>query len=77
MKDAPATYGIDAQFCSGVNIKPAGYFKWKPWFDRPLAVLLAIVFAPVIIVVAVVVRLSSRGGAIFAQKRTGKNGRFP
>ena len=75
MKDAPATYGIDAQFCSGVNIKPARYFKWKPWFDRPLAVLLAIAFAPVIIVVAVVVRLSSRGGAIFYQVRTGKNGR--
>ena len=53
---------------------PTGYFRWKGLIDRVVASLLLLVAAPMIGILAVIVKLSSRGPAIFSQQRVGLNG---
>lgn len=47
----------------------------KGVFDRLLAALLLLLVAPVLLVLAVLVRLTSRGPAFFRQRRVGRRGR--
>ena len=59
--------------CNPTN--PTPYFRWKWAVDWPLAILL---FVPVVVLIAtlmVLVRLTSRGPAIYTQVRAGINGR--
>jgi len=52
----------------------SSYFRWKPWVDRLLALLL---LCPVLLATALiglVVRLTSRGPAIYRQRRVGRDG---
>lgn len=51
------------------------YFDRKRWFDRALACLLLIPALPVIGLVVLLVRLTSRGPAIYRQTRVGRGGR--
>lgn len=51
------------------------YIKVKRVISFILAVLLFILFLPIMVVVAIVIRLESKGNPIFKQLRTGKNGK--
>ena len=50
----------------------------KRWFDIVCSVIALIVFGPLMVIVAVLIRLDSPGGPIFRQRRVGYRGRvFP
>lgn len=57
------------------TIKRATYFAWKDYFGRCLALVLLVMGIPVLLAAMLVVRLTSRGPAIFRQQRVGLNGR--
>jgi len=50
------------------------YLFWKGTFDRLLALLILIVVSPLIVLIAVLIRIDSSGSAIFYQERVGRNG---
>jgi lipopolysaccharide/colanic/teichoic acid biosynthesis glycosyltransferase len=54
--------------------KISAYFARKAWPSRILAVLLLVPAGPVIVLLAIVTRLTSPGPGLFAQERTGRNG---
>jgi exopolysaccharide biosynthesis polyprenyl glycosylphosphotransferase len=57
-------------------VDPKGLqFAIKHAVDRVLALTLLVVFAPVIVLAAIAVRLSSAGPAFFRQRRVGRDGR--
>ena len=51
-----------------------GYFKFKYKFDRAVGLVLFVASAPLILILAAVVRCTSRGPAIYRQTRVGQNG---
>ena len=53
----------------------SGYFRWKRLIDVPIALLAAIIALPIVAVAWVLVRLTSRGPALFKQVRLGLDGR--
>ncbi len=57
------------------RVKPSAYVRWKSCLDGALAVLLLLPGLPMIALLAVLVRLTSRGPAIYCQIRAGQNGR--
>jgi lipopolysaccharide/colanic/teichoic acid biosynthesis glycosyltransferase len=57
------------------GLRPSPYFDWKRAVDWTLAVALAVPAAPVVAMLALLVRLTSRGPAVYRQKRVGKHGR--
>ena len=63
----------EAQLVNGS--KPSPYFRWKGLLDRLLAAILLIPGLPIIAVLVLLVRWTSRGSGIYAQTRVGKNGR--
>jgi lipopolysaccharide/colanic/teichoic acid biosynthesis glycosyltransferase len=52
-----------------------GYFLAKRCLDIILAVLSVFIFSPVLVLAAVLIRLTSRGPALFRQERVGYGGR--
>jgi exopolysaccharide biosynthesis polyprenyl glycosylphosphotransferase len=48
---------------------------FKTVYDRALALAILVVLAPVLLLVAVLVRVSARGPVFFSQERVGQNGR--
>jgi lipopolysaccharide/colanic/teichoic acid biosynthesis glycosyltransferase len=56
--------------------KPSGYFRWKGAIDRLLAAILLVPGLPAIVLLASLVRLTSRGPGIFRQSRVGKGNRL-
>jgi exopolysaccharide biosynthesis polyprenyl glycosylphosphotransferase len=57
-------------------VDPKGVqFAVKHALDRVLALLLLILFAPVLLCAAIAVRLSSPGPALFSQRRVGRDGK--
>ncbi len=52
------------------------YRDAKPWFDRIFGLMLLVFFAPVIAVCAVLVKLTSKGPAFYAQERVGQGGKI-
>jgi exopolysaccharide biosynthesis polyprenyl glycosylphosphotransferase len=58
-------------------VDPKGLqFAVKHAFDRVLALVLLVVFSPVLLWAAVAVRLSSPGPALFTQRRVGRDGKI-
>jgi lipopolysaccharide/colanic/teichoic acid biosynthesis glycosyltransferase len=51
------------------------YQWWKGVFDRLLALLAIVIASPIMVMVALGIRLDSPGGPIFRQERVGKDGR--
>ena len=51
------------------------YESIKPFLDFPLAALMLLVSAPIILISMLLVRMTSRGPAIYTQKRLGLGGR--
>ena len=68
------TGNLEIRYRSDVDIRPTRYFRWKGYFERPLALLLFVAFLPVMVIVGLIVKLTSRGPAIFAQVRAGRYG---
>jgi lipopolysaccharide/colanic/teichoic acid biosynthesis glycosyltransferase len=58
-----------------VRIVPGGYASVKPWIEFLLALVMLLFASPLILVVMMLVRLTSRGPAIYSQKRLGLKGR--
>lgn len=52
------------------------YRQGKGYFDRVTAACLLVLFAPVIALSALLVKLTSRGPAFYLQERVGENGRI-
>jgi lipopolysaccharide/colanic/teichoic acid biosynthesis glycosyltransferase len=55
--------------------RPSAYFRWKAVFDRTLATLLLAPGLPMIVLMVLLVRCTSRGPGIFRQLRVGQRGR--
>jgi lipopolysaccharide/colanic/teichoic acid biosynthesis glycosyltransferase len=58
------------------GIAPAPYFRWKRGVDFLAAVVLLVPALPLIGLLVLLVRLTSRGPGIYAQVRVGRNGRL-
>ncbi len=56
-------------------LRPPAYFRWKVILDRTLAALLLAPGLPMIVLMVLLVRLTSRGPGIFRQIRVGQRGR--
>jgi lipopolysaccharide/colanic/teichoic acid biosynthesis glycosyltransferase len=56
-------------------VQPTSYFRWKGVLDRVAAALLLLPGLPIMAVLAILVRLTSRGPAIYRQRRVGRKGR--
>jgi lipopolysaccharide/colanic/teichoic acid biosynthesis glycosyltransferase len=56
-------------------IQSATYFRWKRFLGGAMAALLLIPGLPMIVLLALLVQLTSRGPGIYRQRRVGKNGR--
>ena len=57
------------------SIVPSVYFRWKSPIMRLFAALLLVLASPIIAVLVVLIRLTSRGPAIYRQVRAGKHGK--
>jgi lipopolysaccharide/colanic/teichoic acid biosynthesis glycosyltransferase len=58
----------------GGPVRPSPYFRWSLGWQRPVAALLLIVAAPVLLLLIALVRLTSRGAALYRQTRVGRDG---
>jgi lipopolysaccharide/colanic/teichoic acid biosynthesis glycosyltransferase len=65
------SFGLESVENSGVT----RYDAIKSVFDIPAAVILLVISAPVVLLAMLLVRLTSRGPAVYTQKRLGCNGR--
>ena len=61
--------------CSRHSKAPGTYFRWKSFAIRLFAAFLLFLASPVIAFLAVLIRLTSNGPAIYRQVRVGKNGK--
>ncbi len=73
---SPAPLGLARKAAAAIEIAPAPYFRWKRAIDCLIAVVLLIPGLPLIGLLAMAVRLTSRGPAIYRQIRVGKGGRM-
>ncbi len=61
---------------SSSRVVSSGWYEWgKPIFDRIVALLALIALSPVLLAIALAVRLDSPGPIIYRQKRVGQGGR--
>jgi len=58
------------------QVVPSPYFRWKHAVDRCMAAILLVPALPVIGLLVLLVRLTSRGPGIYRQVRVGKDGRL-
>lgn len=65
----------DAGIDGSAELVPAGYFAWKDYGGRCLAAVLFVAGLPIMAATMLLVRLTSRGPAIYRQLRVGRNGR--
>ncbi len=57
------------------NVTPAPYFERAMLWQWPLALVMLIGFAPVMVLIAILIRITSPGPAIYRQTRLGRNGK--
>jgi lipopolysaccharide/colanic/teichoic acid biosynthesis glycosyltransferase len=57
-------------------LRPPRYFAFKGWIEWCLALLLLVPGLPLLALLIAIVRLSSRGPAIYRQQRVGQDGRI-
>jgi lipopolysaccharide/colanic/teichoic acid biosynthesis glycosyltransferase len=55
-------------------VRPSPYFRWSMVWQRPVAALTLIASAPVLLLLILLVRLTSRGAALYRQTRVGRAG---
>ena len=58
------------------DVRPSPYFRWKGIMDRALAGMLLLPGLPIIGLLMIAVRLTSRGPGIYRQVRVGRDGRL-
>ncbi|MHB8974105.1 MAG: sugar transferase [Pirellulaceae bacterium] len=73
-RQAPNTFEPEHHLALTFDVTPGRYFLWKSIPDRIAATLLLIPALPIIGLLIIAVRLTSRGPGIFRQIRTGKHG---
>jgi lipopolysaccharide/colanic/teichoic acid biosynthesis glycosyltransferase len=56
-----------------IRVKRERYIMLKPLWERPLALLLLILFSPVLLITALLIRLESYGASVYRQRRIGMN----
>ena len=66
---------VNAESRLGAKSIDTRYESVKPLLDFPLAALMLLVSAPIILIAMLLVRMTSRGPAIYTQKRLGQGGR--
>ncbi|HUY91127.1 MAG TPA: sugar transferase [Pirellulales bacterium] len=68
---------IEDDVCADASSRSvaAAYFEWKDYGGRCLAIVLFIAGLPIMAATMLLVRLTSRGPAIYRQIRVGRNGR--
>jgi len=77
-KNRKNTAGIDGMPASipvTITIRPRRYFAYKEIVERVVAAILFVPGMLIVLIVAILVRLTSPGRPIFSQYRVGKNGR--
>jgi lipopolysaccharide/colanic/teichoic acid biosynthesis glycosyltransferase len=75
LADAETTWGDDGRSQGGAAGRRPGSARVKLAADVALAVLIAAVTAPLAVVAAILVKLTSRGPALYTQVRVGLGGR--
>lgn len=60
----------------GVVVPQGWYLRWKPRLEWGVALLLVVPALPLVLLSALLVKLTSRGPAFYSQTRVGKNGRI-
>lgn len=63
-------------FLSSLARRKAGWLELKYSLDRLLALTLLVVFLPILVTLVLLIKLTSKGPAIYRQKRIGENGRL-
>jgi lipopolysaccharide/colanic/teichoic acid biosynthesis glycosyltransferase len=58
-----------------IGLIPSSYHEKKIVLDRTAGVILFLISLPLLVVLLVLVRATSRGGALYRQRRVGKDGR--
>jgi len=65
--------------CSGaswiLSLKGLAYERFRPVWERPLAFLLLLILSPLLLLIAILIKLESDGPAVYSQQRIGKNRR--
>ena len=56
------------------KVTPSRYFRWKPLIAKVTALALIVPGLPIMCILMLIVRISSRGPALYAQSRVGKDG---
>ena len=51
------------------------YADWKPWLEGAVAVTALVILGPLLLLIALLVKLDSRGPAFYGHKREGRHGR--
>jgi lipopolysaccharide/colanic/teichoic acid biosynthesis glycosyltransferase len=74
--DHSEVVGFAGESADSNTTTKSSYESIKPWLDRPLAVILLLISAPIIVLSAILTKLNSRGSWIYAQKRLGQNGQI-
>ncbi len=70
-----STMGLAPRKRTVETLSPSAYFRWKAVFDRVLAVFLLVPGLPLIGLLVLLVRLTSRGPGLYCQVRVGRHGR--
>lgn len=69
------TTEVSQPSCLVPEVFPSGYFRWQPLLSWWLAFFVAPLILPVVGLLMLIVRLTSRGPGIYRQLRVGKEGR--
>ncbi len=58
-----------------LRLRGENYVRWKPLLDRPVALMMMMISAPILLISAILIKLESPGPAIYRQERVGQNKR--
>ena len=78
IQSATQVYDLDGIPLINVHLYPTetlGYLVLKRLFDVAMSLLVLVLFSPVFLLIALLVKLTSRGPVFFEQERVGLNGR--
>ena len=70
------SFGEDDSCSQVITISPAEYLQRQGWISRALAFGLLVLSLPVIALLSVIVRMTSRGPGLYRQVRVGKDGKI-
>ena len=70
------SFGPDDTRSQVITIQPTGYLQRHGWMSRVIAFCLLVLSLPVIALLVVIVRTTSRGPGLYRQVRVGKDGKI-